>query len=129
MLDFVLEFMTNVMTVNQWTLFVVAALSAWAGYLLKEALSSTLMAILFFPAFIIGGLISRYLFIEHGIFLSTNKDANLVLATAAGIIAALLMLTIIVRFYMYATEIRTRANRSRMDRVNQEATAQQAPTS
>lgn len=126
-LNIVSEFMTNVMTVDQWTLFIVAALSAWAGYLLKEALSSSLMAVLFFPGFILGGLISRYLFIHNGIFLSTNKDANVILATGAGIIASLLLLTVLVRVYTHVADIRTRANRRRMDRRAENAKAQQAP--
>ncbi len=126
-LNIVSEFMTNVMTVDQWTLFIGAALSAWAGYLLKEALSSSLMAVLFFPGFILGGLISRYLFIHNGIFLSTNKDANVILATGAGIIASLLLLTVLVRVYTHVADIRTRANRRRMDRRAENAKAQQAP--
>ncbi len=125
-LHIISEVMVDVMTVDQWTLFIVAALSAWAGYLLKEALSSSLMAVLFFPGFLLGGLISRYLFIQNGIFLSTNKEANLILATGAGIIASLLLLTVLVRLYTHVTDIRTRANRARMDRRAEKAKAQQA---
>lgn len=98
------------MNVNQWTLFIVGALSACAGYMLKEALSSGLIASIFFPFFLLAGLVSRHLFIEYGIFISDNKDANLIMATCAGLIVSLALLTILLRLYMFATKIRTRAD-------------------
>jgi hypothetical protein len=108
-----IEFMTSVMTVSQWTLFIVGILSLWAGYILKEALSSTLMATAFFPFFLLGGLISRHLFIEYGIFISSNKDANLILATGAGLIVSLVVMTIFVRLYFYLSRISQRSTRYR----------------
>lgn len=109
-----LDFLTTVMTVDQWTLFIIGLMSAWAGYILKEALSSGFLATIFFPVFLFGGLLGRYVFIEMGLFISQNKDANLILATGAGLIVSLVVVTILARMYMYITAIRTRANVSRL---------------
>ncbi|MGH1419763.1 MAG: hypothetical protein ACRBCJ_12965 [Hyphomicrobiaceae bacterium] len=102
----VYDFLAVVTDVSYWTYFIICGLALWAGYLLREGLSSNWIAIFFFPGFVLGGLIGRHIFIEYGIFVSPNQDANLILATGAGLIAALLFLVIALRLYLYATTIR-----------------------
>ncbi len=103
------DFMLVVTNASSWTYFVICSLALSAGYLLKEGLSSNWIAIFFFPGFVFGGLLGRHIFLTQGIFISGNKDANLILATGAGLIVALLFLVIALRLYMYATTIRKKS--------------------
>lgn len=91
------EFLTQALSVDHWTLFIITVLSIWAGYLIKETLSSSMMASIFMPGFIIGGLAMRQLFINLEFFVSNDNDIDLLISTGAGLIASLIIMTIIAR--------------------------------
>lgn len=105
-----IELIDNIFTVNHWELMIVAAISAVAGYILKEALGSGLTASIFFPFFLVSGLISRYIFIENGVFLSANNDANLVIATGLGLSISLVVMTFVVRAFSAVNGIHKQAS-------------------
>ena len=62
-----LDFLNRALTVDTYTLVVVAMLSGWAGVLTLHVLSRTVLALVFVPGFVLGALIMNYVFELAGI--------------------------------------------------------------
>ena len=92
-----LDFLNRVVTLDTYTLVVVAVLSAWAGVLTLHVLSRTVLAFAFVPGFILGALIANYVFELTGFNPTPDRETNVVIASTLGIILALFVLMLILR--------------------------------
>ncbi len=92
-----LDFLHQALTVDTYTIVVVAMLSGWAGVLTLHVLSRTVLALVFIPGFVFGALIANYLFEEFGIMPTPDRETNVVIACTLGLIVTLLVLLVIMR--------------------------------
>jgi hypothetical protein len=92
-----LEFLNRAVTVDTYTLVVVAMLSGWAGVLTLQVLSRTMLALVFVPGFILGALITNYVFELTGFYPTADRETNVVIACTMGIIIALFVLMMSMR--------------------------------
>jgi len=92
-----LDFLNRALTVDTYTLVVVAMLSGWAGVLTLHVLSRTFLALVFIPGFVFGALIMNYVFELAGIDPTPDRQTNVVIACTVGMIVALFLLLICLR--------------------------------
>ena len=92
-----LDFMQRALTVDTYTIVVVALLSGWAGVLTLHVLSRTLLALVFIPGFVFGALIANYLFDRFGFRPTPDHETNVVVACTVGLIFTLLALLVVMR--------------------------------
>jgi hypothetical protein len=92
-----LDFLNRAVTVDTYTLVVVAMLSGWAGVLTLHVLSRTVLALVFVPGFILGALVTNYVFELTGFYPTPDRETNVVIACTAGIVMALLALLLFMR--------------------------------
>ena len=92
-----LDFLNRAVTVDTYTLVVVAMLSGWAGVLTLHVLSRTLTALVFIPSFVVGALVMNYVFELAGFYPTPDRQTNVVVACTVGMIVALLVLLICLR--------------------------------
>ena len=87
-----LELLTRAIDVDTFTLLSVAALSGWAGFLIMFVQPKRLLALAFLPGFAAGAVAVNYIFLEYGVFLTAEKETNVVLASTIGVTAALIVM-------------------------------------
>ena len=92
-----LDFLNRAVTVDTYTLVVVAMLSGWAGVLTLHVLSRTVLALVFIPGFVLGALVMNYVFELAGFFPTPDRQTNVVIACTVGMIIALFILLICLR--------------------------------
>ena len=92
-----LDFLNRAVTVDTYTLVVVAMLSGWAGMLTLHVLSRTLLALVFIPGFVLGALVMNYIFELAGFYPTPERQTNVVIACTIGMIIALFILLICLR--------------------------------
>ena len=92
-----LDFLNRAVTVDTYTLVVVAMLSGWAGVLTLHVLSRTLLALVFIPGFVLGALVMNYIFELVGFYPTPDRQTNVVIACTIGMIIALFILLICLR--------------------------------
>lgn len=92
-----LEALQKLGDVNTFTVVVVIGLVAIANWLIKLLTDSTGFAILFTPAMIVGALAANYLFVEYYIAPTPDKNSNVVIASAMGVLAAMLFMLLATR--------------------------------
>lgn len=103
-----LEFLERAVTVDTYTLVVIALLSGWAGVLTLHVLSRTVLTLIFVPGFIVGAFVTNYLF-ELAHFVPTHdRETNVVIACTVGMIVALFVLLISLRAAALLARIRSR---------------------
>ncbi len=92
-----LEVVSRAIEVDTFTLLSVAALSGWAGLLIMFVQPKRLLALALLPGFVVGALAVNYFFLEYGVFLTSEKETNVVLASTIGVTAALLVMLAVLR--------------------------------
>ncbi len=92
-----LDFLNRLVTVDTYTLVVVAVLSGWAGVLTLHVLSRTVLALAFVPGFVLGALITNYVFELTAFYPTPDRETNVVIASTLGIIIALFALLVFLR--------------------------------
>ena len=97
MWESLLEALQKLGDVNTFTAVVVIGLVALANWLIKLLTDSTGFAILFTPAMIVGALAVNYLFVEFYITPTPDKNSNVVIASAMGVLAAMLFMLLATR--------------------------------
>ena len=108
-----LDFLNKTFEVDTYTIVVVAMLAGWSGVITMHALSKAVMALVFIPGFIFGGLVANYLFEEYGFYPTPDKSTNVVVACTIGIIAALLVLLLVTRIASTVTGLRVERHQFR----------------
>jgi hypothetical protein len=92
-----LDFLHRAITVDTYTLIVIAVLSGWAGVLTVSVLSRTILALVFVPGFVLGAFIVNYVFELTGFYPTPDRETNVVIGCTLGLIAALLVLLVVLR--------------------------------
>jgi len=93
-----LDFLHRAITVDTYTLVIVAILAGWGGVLTLHVLSRTVLALIFVPGFVLGALCTNYAFELAGFHPTPDRETNVVIACTVGMIVALFVLLICVRF-------------------------------
>ncbi|CAN1723958.1 conserved membrane protein of unknown function [Hyphomicrobium sp. 1Nfss2.1] len=109
------DFLHRAVTVDTYTLVVVALLSGWAGVLTLHVLSRTMLALVFVPGFVLGALVTNYAFEVTGFYPTSDRETNVVIACTMGIIIALFALLIVMRFTAVIARLRVEHHRFRHD--------------
>ena len=91
------DFLHQAITVDAYTLTVVAILSGWGGVLTMQVLSRTILALIFVPGLVFGALTANYLFRVYHFYPTPDQEVNVVIACTLGLIAALLVLLVSLR--------------------------------
>jgi ABC-type sulfate transport system permease component len=108
-----LEFLHQAVTVDTYTLVVVAMLAGWAGVLTRHVLSRTLMALVFVPGFVVGALVTNYIFEINSISPTPDRETNVVVACTLGIILALFVLLVCLRISTAMSGLRVQRHQFR----------------
>ncbi len=87
----------TIVEVNDVALCVIAALVGSIVWFLKSVVGSTGHAILFTPVLVAGALVSNYLITANGVNIGPNKDTQVAIALAIGVLLSLLGLLWIIR--------------------------------
>jgi hypothetical protein len=99
-----LQFIGHTFEADTYTRIVAALLAISAGLLTKRVLSHTLLAVVLVPGFTFAALFSNYLFEQYAIYLTSDRETNVVFACTLGIILALFVLVGLVRLAAVAAE-------------------------
>lgn len=110
-----LDFLHRAITVDTYTLVVVALLSGWAGVLTLHVLSRTMMALVFVPGFVLGAFVTNYLFELTGFYPTSDRETNVVVACTIGIIIALIVLLVFLRATAILGRMRVERHQFRRD--------------
>ncbi|KAB2940381.1 hypothetical protein [Hyphomicrobium sp.] len=110
-----LDFLNRAVTVDTYTLVVVAMLSGWAGVLTLHVLSRTVLALIFVPGFILGALITNYVFELTGFYPTPDRETNIVVACTLGIIFALFVLLLCLRVTAILSGLRVERHQFKRD--------------
>ena len=95
----------QIVLVDQMTFVLVILLSMVAAFAFREALDgATVTAICFFPFFILGALVSVYLFTKLQVFMSSDQPVNTVAASICGIGITLILLLLFKRAIIYVAD-------------------------
>lgn len=97
MWETIIEALQKLGDVNTFTVVVVIGLVAIANWLIKLLTDSTGFAILFTPAMIIGALAANYLFVEYYVMPTQDKNSNVVIASALGVLIAMIFMLLATR--------------------------------
>ncbi len=97
MWETIFEALQKLGDVNTFTVVVVIGLVAIANWLIKLLTDSTAIAILFTPAMIIGALAANYLFVEYYVMPTQDKNSNVVIASALGVLIAMIFMLLATR--------------------------------
>ena len=82
------------MTVDDFTVFVMLSCVGVAFWLIREMVDSTALAILCAPVLLVGALAANYLFRSHFVIAVHDKDSNVVVASAVGVVCALVLVLV-----------------------------------
>ncbi len=105
------DFLQHITSLNTTTLVAMVMLVGSGAYLVEMFLDSRLLTLTFGSAFMLGALVSEYYFSAQGIIVHPDPDANLLLISIAGMIAALLFLLAVRRAYEELTRKKTLVRR------------------
>ena len=94
-------------TFDRFTLVVVGVIVSMAIGLVREITDSTGLAFVAAPALLLGGLLANYMFRTQYVIATIDKDANIVIATAIGVVAALVLLLVAIWIGVVLSEHRS----------------------
>lgn len=106
-----LDFLHRAVTVDTYTLVVVAVLSGWAGVLTLHVLARTILALVFIPGFVLGALVMNYVFELAGIYPTPDHETNVVIACTVGLIVSLFVLLMCLRVSAVMSGLRVERHR------------------
>jgi len=96
-------------------------LSGWAGVLTLHVLSRTVLALVFVPGFVLGALVTNYIFELTGFYPTPDRETNIVIACTLGIIIALLVLLLCLRFSAILASLRLEQHSFKQDILEKRA--------
>lgn len=97
MLVSIVEAFRTLTDVNLFTGLVTAGLVFTAYALIKAMTGSLLLGTIFLPFLALGGLAGNYVFDTHFITVLNDKDADTVFAVGCGVLAALIVMSIVAK--------------------------------
>ena len=110
-----LQFLNQTFELDAYTLVVAALLSGVSGILTMQALSRTMLAMVFVPGFLFGALVTNCLFEQYAIYPTPDKETNVVVACTLGIILALFIILVVTKISMVAAGSRVARHQFRRD--------------
>ncbi len=93
---------------DRYTVVVAACGVGVAFWLIRETLDSFVLAVASAPALMIGALATNYLFRTNFIMIVDDKDTNVVVASAIGVVTALALLMLSIWFAVIMSERRSK---------------------
>lgn len=114
MWESIIEALQKLGDVSTFTVVVVIGLVAIANWLIKLLTDSTGIAILFTPAMIFGALAANYLFFEYYVTPTGDKNSNIVIASALGVLTAMLFMLLATRAIVGMSDSRRKKVSSRL---------------
>ncbi len=97
---------------DRYSLVVVSTFAIVAFCLIREIITSTAMAMFSAPVMFLGGLIANHLFRSYSIIAVNDKDTNVVVASAVGILSALILMLLLIWLTVLWSERRSKKNRA-----------------
>lgn len=88
------DLLAYIWSIDNLTMFMVAVLATWGGYIVHQMISSHIMTMLFVPGFVVGAVVSNYIFGKLGLFVLADKDSNALVVTAIGMMTALVVMIV-----------------------------------
>ena len=88
------DIMYAVSTLDQFSVVVAAFFVVIAFVLIREIVNSTALAVISAPVLMVGGLATNYLFHANFVMPVDDKDTNVVIASAVGVLTALVQMCI-----------------------------------
>lgn len=98
-------------TLDGFTINVAMAFVVIAFVLIREIVHSTALAVISAPVLLIGGLAANYLFHQNFVMATHDKDTNIVIASAVGVLTALVLLLVSIWISVLMSEQRTNAKK------------------
>ena len=79
---------------DQFTMICALGAVGLAFWLIRSVIGSTALAVVSAPVLIIGALAANYLFQAHFVIAANDKDTNVVVASAVGVLIAMILMLI-----------------------------------
>lgn len=117
------ETLNYIVSVDVFTISVVGVLSAWAAIIIRQMTDSTALALIFMPVIIFGALAGIYACRVLNIVFSPEKDSNLIVSAAVGMIVALLSMLLATRFVYARSALSAKSRLARKGLANRMADA------
>jgi hypothetical protein len=86
------EIFDTVATFDQYTIVVIGVIVCVTAALAREITGSTFLAVIAAPIMFLGALMANYIFRTEFVIAAADKDTNIVIATAIGVLCALVLL-------------------------------------
>lgn len=103
----------KILQVDQYTITVVLSLVAIVFCLIRVMLDSFTLAVIFTPILLFGGLAANYLFRVSYVSSVADKDTEVVIASAVGILAAMVLMLIALWMSIVMSDHRSRRRKPR----------------
>jgi len=107
------DILWKITQVDQYTITVVLSLVAIVFCLIRVMLDSFTLAVIFTPILLFGGLAANYLFRVFYVSSIADKDTEVVIASAVGILAAMVLMLIALWLSMVMSDHRSRRRKPR----------------
>ena len=111
--DALRNLIANLTTVDDYTQIVIFCAVVSALWLLRAMTESTALTVIFSPAILFGARAANYLFRVNFVNASNDKDTNVVVASAVGVLFALILMLLASRIAIFMAERKTHS------RINQ----------
>lgn len=95
-------------SLDQFTLVIASLAAVVSFWLMREMTGSTALASIAAPLLLVGALAGNYLFRANFVVATHDKDTNVVVASAVGVLVALVMLLIAIWIMVMMSERRAR---------------------
>ena len=95
------DLFVKMINLDDYAFWVVICMIFTAFWLLRSITKSTFLSLVYTPALAIGALAANYLYRINYIELSSNRDANVVVASAIGVILALMIMLVATRIAIF----------------------------
>ena len=92
--DAMLDALYLLVSVDQYTMVCVVGAAAVAFWLIQLLLDSTALACICAPVLLISAFEANYLFKTHFVIAAQDKDSNIVVASALGVLSAMMLILV-----------------------------------
>ncbi|NOT72516.1 MAG: hypothetical protein HOP09_14950 [Hyphomicrobium sp.] len=103
------DFIYSLYALDRYTLTIAVCFVAVAFWLIHEIAGSTSLAVLSAPVLIAGALVTNYLFGEFYIIPTNDKDTNVVIACAVGVVLSMILILAVLAIHILISEARSSA--------------------
>jgi hypothetical protein len=104
------DFVWKITTIDYFTGVVVCCMVMTVFFIIRSMTESTFRALFWSPVLGFGALVANYLFRENAYMAVSDKDANIVAASAIGIIVALVLMLVAARIALAMSERKDKSN-------------------